>query len=334
MSYLPTVAKLNQSKDRVIVYAAAVSIAAHLMAAVVVGQTWAARLSRPAVSAVPRFIKVDLIEEPRPEQKPIKVSVPKVVPKPVQPEPVRIRHLPTAADVSPSPRAAARPATTSTAPVRTASLPGNPGSRLRTGSTSVNGDVPESAGGGSTPVGSVPGTGDGPGQGSGSGPGIAPPDPPRHHVDDGPGTRLAPAPPPPRIVSVLVCAASGMLPGRYCEKKVARSFTEGSEPSRVCTECKEPFTSTLADRAEPVLIRDAKPVIPNTVEEGLSVSVTVVFTIDERGNVADVQISKSSGNKVIDRAVTDAVSKRKYEPAIQGGIPRSVKRTKTYSINT
>lgn len=334
MYHRPLAANLNQAKDRVILYAVAVSIAAHLMAAVIVGQTWAARLSRPAVSAAPRFIKVDLIEEPRPEQKPIKVSVPRVVPKPVQPEPVRIRHLAPVPDTGARSNTAARPTGKPAAPVRVASPPGNPGSSLRTGSGSVNGDIPENPAGGSTPVGTVPGSGDGPGQGSGNGPGIAPPDPPKHPVDEGPGTRPAPAPPAPRVQSVVVCAASGMLPGKHCEKKVTRSFTEGSEPTRVCTECKEPFTSTLADRAEPVLVRDVKPVIPNSVEEGLSVSVTVVFTIDERGNVTDVQVSKSSGNKVIDRAVTDAVSRRKYEPAVQGGIPRSVKRTKTYSINT
>ncbi len=334
MDHRLTAATPSLTKDRVVVYAITISVAAHLLAAVVVGQTWAARLSRPAISSVPKFIKVDLVEEPRPEQKPIKVSVPKIEPKPTQPEPIKIRHLAPVAARESAPDTSVRPARNSAAPERVAALPGSPGSALSQGSTSENGEVPERSTGGSTPVGWVPGSGSGSGQGAGGGPGVAAPDPPKHPVDDGPGTKPAPAPPPPKVVSLVVCAASGMLPGRYCEKKVARSFVEGSEPSRVCTECKEPFTSTLADRAEPVLIRDAKPVIPSSLEEGLSVSVTVVFTIDERGNVTDVQVTKSSGNKLIDRAIAEAVSKRKYEPAIQGGIPRSVKRSKTYSVNT
>lgn len=136
------------------------------------------------------------------------------------------------------------------------------------------------------------------------------------------------------MVSVEICSVSGLLPNKHCSKTHSKSFVEGNQPSRICTECKEPFKSTLADRAEPVLIRDSKISVPSSVDEGLSLAVTVGFTINEDGSVTDASIISSSGNKQLDREAINAVQKRKYQPAIQGGVPRSVKRKITYRINT
>lgn len=136
------------------------------------------------------------------------------------------------------------------------------------------------------------------------------------------------------MVSVEICSVSGLLPNKHCSKSQSKSFVEGHQPSRTCTECKEPFKSTLADRAEPVLVRDSKIKVPSSVDEGLSLTVTVGFTINQDGNVTDASIISSSGHKQIDREAINAVQKRKYQPAIQGGVPRSVKRKLTYRINT
>jgi TonB family protein len=206
---------------------------------------------------------------------------------------------------------------------------------LNTGTPSANGDI-NIGPNGHTPSGWVPNNNStSPGQGSGTDPGVGKPEPPRREPEPKPVVVAPPPPPEPRKISVAVCSASGLLPNKHCEKTHKKTFVEGQEPTRTCTECKEKVhVSRLADRAEPVLVRDARVDVPGSVEEGLSVSVRVNFTITEDGGVTDASVASSSGNKLIDRAAVSAVQKRKYQPAVQDGIPRSVKRSVTFRINT
>ncbi|MGB9619719.1 MAG: TonB family protein, partial [Armatimonadota bacterium] len=201
------------------------------------------------------------------------------------------------------------------------------------------GDLPGNWGGGKTPVGWVPDPDDGPGKGSGHGPGVGNPEPPKH-ADPGPGVRPAPAPPAPApppapaMVSVRVCSNSGLLPGPYCTEITTQSFVEGKQPTKICDKCQPPHKSRLADRAEPQLISDSRLTVPSSVPERLSLKVEIQYMVTADGDVTDVIVTRSSGYKALDRAVVSAASRMKYKPAVQDGVPRSVKRTRSYTINT
>jgi TonB family protein len=215
--------------------------------------------------------------------------------------------------------------------------PGNPGGKLNVGTPSPGGDLPGNWSGGSTPVGWVSGNNQGSGKGSGSGIGVGAPDPPKQ-ADQGPGTRPAPAPTPtptPIKITVRICSVSGLRAGEHCKDTRNESFLEGHAPSRTCDLCKEPeHNSRLADRANPELLRDSRPTIPSSVPEGLSLTVVIEYTVAADGDVEDIKITRSSGYKALDRAVADSASRLKYKPAIQDGVPRSVRKTRTYTINT
>jgi TonB family protein len=62
------------------------------------------------------------------------------------------------------------------------------------------------------------------------------------------------------------------------------------------------------------------------VEEGLSLTVVLEYTVTADGDVTGVQVSKSSGNRALDRAVSSAASSLKYKPAVQDGVSRAVRR--------
>jgi TonB family protein len=334
----------------VLIYAIVVSVVAHLAALVIIARSSASRLAPIAVSRSPRYIKVDLIDLPQ-KQQPKREALPshavpdppraasnRVAPPlpshvsiPAQPTPMPDRLQPPRR-VDYSPALAPRPVPVR---IRTSSRPpGNPGGALNAGTPSAHGDIGGGWNTGRTPVGWVPGRDDGPGKGSGSGAGVGTPDPPKR-ADDGPGTRPAPAPPPPATVTVRVCGVSGMRPGEYCKEIRSESFVDGHQPTRTCDKCRAPeHNSRLADRAEPEIIKDPVPSIPSSVEEGLRVVVEVSYTVTADGDVSDLEIRKSSGIKAVDRAVLDAARRLKYKPAVQDGVPRSVKRTRKYSVNT
>lgn len=344
-------------KEKSLSYPLIISIVIHLVVVAVVGHTYASRLTTaPSSEPVQRLIKVDFVREPDEQPKP----TPRIVPvKPptqevaqrtevVTPQPrinrpdVRVR---TQANTSrPARQANTRPANvTHIDPPRSTgrTTPGNPGGALNMGTPSANGDLAVNLGSGRTGVGWVPGSNSGKGRGSGDGPGVGTPDPPKH-ADPGPGTRPAPAPPPPppppppKMVRVKVCEASGMLSGRHCKSVDTRSFVDGTEPHSTCNKCKEPepvHQSRLADRANPVLLRDSS-VDTRALEEGLDTSVQVTYTVTADGDVTGVRVSKSSGDRAVDRAVVNAASKLKYKPAVQNGVPRSVNMTRTYKIRT
>ncbi len=344
----------RSGSDRIWTWAIVVSVAVHLGAISLIARSFASRLANHTVAAAPRHINVDLIDLPEnhpPKPKPI--PQPHLTPEPARPvvpttpppshEAVPTPPVPGPRPAVPRPGPAPVPMTHSPSavvhPAPQVRAPGNPGGRLNIGAVSPNGEVGGNWTGGHTPTGWVPGHGDGPGKGSGSGVGVGAPDPPKH-ADDGPGTRPAPAPvvpPPPPTVRVKVCVASGDLPGEHCQETRTESFVEGKQPTRRCTRCKPPQptqASIWADRKEPEIIKDPLPSIPSSVDEGLSVVVRVEYTVTTDGDVSDVRITKSSGLKAIDRAVLDAARRLKYKPAVQDGVPRAVKRTRDYRINT
>ncbi len=177
-----------------------------------------------------------------------------------------------------------------------------------------------------------PGDERGKGIGSGDGLGRSNPDPPKDAYE-GPNTNSSPQPSTPasRKVQVRVCSNSGMLPGEYCNDVITKTFDDGEQPTRVCNKCKPPepvHVSRTAEQTRPVLIRDSRPSI--SVDEPCSVQIQYTVTAD--GDVTDVQILKSSGNRNVDKAVVSAALKMKYKPATQDGVPRSVKMTRTYSF--
>jgi len=313
----------------------------HVLIAGLIGGVCVLKFNTAEAARQPqRLLRVDFVKAPEDALKPPKVEQPKPA---RMPEMVHRKshdrmpvHVPNPRSTVPMPRLV-RPTTPS---VRGASPPGNPGGRLNVGSLSKGGDLGGGWSGGKTPVGWVPGDDRARGAGSGSGNGVGNPEPPKH-ADDGPGTRPAPArapdPPAPRMVTVRLCSESGMVAGEHCRRTRVDSFVDGRQPERRCNQCKAPepeHKSRLADQAKPVLVRDPRVSVPGSVDEGLSLSVTVEFTVTADGDVSGVDITRSSGNKAVDRAVASAASGRKYKPAVQDGSPRAVKVSVTYRINT
>lgn len=342
-------------KDKLLTYAIGISVLVHLAGVCVVARTSASRLNAaPEKPQQERLVKVDLVQDPDEATRP-KPVVSKIVhtprpeprvnePKPVRPEPSTYMPEPPRR----TPEHSSRPNQKTESSVRPSgnrSQPaGNPGGPLNIGSKSGNGDI-GGFGSGKTNVGSVPGSDRGKGQGSGKDPGVSTPDPPKH-VDPGPGERPMPKqdPPAPKMVSVRVCNESGMLPGKHCDRTHSESFVDGREPSRTCDRCKAPeppkpepvHVSRLADRSKPELIGSdpvRKVTVPASVPEDKSVTVVVGFTCTKDGNVTDAHVTKSSGYRELDKRVVDAVSKRKYKPAVQNGDPRSVPMSATCTFN-
>lgn len=332
------------SRDRIKI-AIAVSLAVHLGLLCLMGATSAAR---PIDVEQLRVVKVDLVKEPdnipapTPDKpKPERVDTPKPPPDAHVPPIQNMRTAPQPPKPFPKP-SAARPAPRDQKPrpvsVASSRLPGDPGGALNTGTPSPRGEDLGHMETGSTPVGWVPSPTGGRGSGSGTGQGVGRPDPVPDAVP-GPGREPAPPPPPPppppEMINVMVCQVSGDRPNPNCEKTVKRSFVEGRQPRKTCDVCKpQPkHESRLAAVQDAQLMKDVPVVLPDSVREtGINTSVTVAYTIDADGNVKDVTVTKSSGNAAVDRAVLSAAGKLKYKPAMQDGIPRSVKAQRTYRI--
>jgi len=338
---------LNDSRIKI---AIAISLAVHLALLGFIGRTSAAR---PIDVEQLKVVKVDLVRTPdhvslaKPDQpKPIFKDAPKPPPLAYVPPVQKMRtdtHPP-----KPLPRPLPAPQRSTTrrvsaapnGPVRIASsrVPGDPGGGLNMGTPSPNGEDLGNPGSGRTPVGWVPSPSGGAGVGSGTGPGVARPDP-DPNASPGPGTSPAPSPPPPtaqpKMIEVTVCEISGERPNPDCQKKVTRTFVEGREPRGVCDRCKpEPkHQSRTAEVREAERIKDAPVDLPDSVREsGIDTRVTVTYTVGTDGSVSDVSVVQSSGNAAVDRAVVAAASRMKYRPAMQDGVPRSVKMRRTYRI--
>jgi len=311
--------------DRVFLYAIGISVLVHLVAIGIIGRGSGLSLAGAAILPVPRAINVDLVASPDDALKP-----PVVAPRPE-----------STPDKTPAPNpfvpSNLRPGAPTPAPTASNPTHGNPlaGGPIDVGTPSSQGDIPGLDNGTTTP-GVVPNPGPGRGNGSGVNSGTGTPEPPKNPV-------VVPVPvpvptPTPRMLSVKVCDESGMLPGPYCKQTRIGSFIEGAQPTRICNQCKAPepppHVSRLADRALPELLKDTRITVPSSVDEGLSLTVEVEYTVNADGDVTNVQVTRSSGIRALDRAIVSAASGLKYKPAVQDGIPRGVKMTRTYKINT
>ncbi len=311
-------------RDSVLKRAILISVAVHLVAIGFIGRTSDTRLSAASIVATPqRLLNVDLVKDPLAEP-------PKPKPAPVV-RPDAPTRIPTIAGPLPGHRSLPTPVTNHTAHP-------NAGGSLNTGTPDPNGDI--SAGpSGKTPSGYVPGPDNGKGNGSGTGPGIGTPEPirpsPPRHQDPIPAP--PPPPPAPKKVTVRVCDVSGLLAGKYCDRTHNATFTEGDEPHRTCDRCKAPepkHNSRIADVTKPVRLSKINPVIPASVEEGKTFHVEIEFYSDTNGGVSEVHVTKSSGNRAVDRAVVADALKWRYKPATQDGVPQRVPVVQPIDIKT
>lgn len=159
------------------------------------------------------------------------------------------------------------------------------------------------------------------GRGTGSGPG------------EGPGRAEKPqsggGPPPRAEAGPSTGNRPGLgegLPGEKPGSSTGSGDGEGPS-SRVSSPAHQ---NRLADRKEPELIHFVPPTYPSEAgEEGVEGSVTLEYLINEKGEVKDVRVVKSSGDYRLDRSAVEAVKKWRYLPAVQDGIPRGVKRRRT-----
>lgn len=314
-------------RDTVLKRAILISIAVHLIAVVFIGRTSSTRINAASMATPPtRLLNVDLVKDPLAD--------------PPKPAPV-VRHETPA----PEPKRGAIASIanffssdrrSSAAPSPSHSIRSNAGGALKTGTASRHGDLAGNWSG-STSVGRVSGAENGRGNGSGSDSGMGTPEPVRVDPPCSQEVYHPQAPPAPRHVSVRICEVSGMLVGDHCTNTRIASFIEGDEPRRVCDRCKAPepkHESRLADRQNPTLTRDAKPRIPDSVDEGLTLEVEIDYYVDADGSVSGARISRSSGNRDLDRAVISAASQWRYNPAIQDGMPRRVKVTRSIKFRT
>lgn len=297
----------------------------HLVAVSFIGRTSSTRLNAAAIAPVQqRLLNVSLVKDPLAEPpKPKPVVVP---PEPHPPKPNPIARL--AARLFGGNRAP----TPAPRPVRAAN---NAGGALNTGTASKNGDL-GGMNNGKTPVGWVPGNDSGRGQGSGSGPGVgtpepSKPDPPRY-------VEPTPSPPPaPKRITVRVCEVSGLLVGEHCKSVRNESFNQGAEPRRVCDRCRAPepvHVSRMADRKDPLRTHYVQPRIPDSVDEGQTFQMEIEYYVNADGGVSGVRVTKSSGNRSIDRNVTSAASQWRYDPAVQNGVPQRVKVTQPFTLKS
>lgn len=322
-------------RDKLLVYALAASIGVHLILLGLVGETSAAK---PIPVEQLKVVRVDLVKTPddavmprdKPDAPKPNLETPYVPPvtkmvtdtHPPKPKP---RPTPGRHPVNPG-------HTTAT------TLPGDPGGPLGGLLTPRGVDMGHVPSGNTLP-GWVPGDDTGTGIGPGTGPGRGTPEPdPNAHpgpgLEPGPGPVSPPSPPQPKMLSVTVCAVSGMIPGPYCQKKETRSFREGSEPRSTCNQCKAPeppHVNRVADRSEPELVRDSQPKLPPMDEPG-EYTVRIRYTVNADGSVGDIELTDSSGVPAIDRAIREAAAKMHYKPAVQNGEPRSVKIRRTYRV--
>jgi periplasmic protein TonB len=80
-----------------------------------------------------------------------------------------------------------------------------------------------------------------------------------------------------------------------------------------------PIAEAVTEAAVPV--RTTAPDYPVALKrEGITGVVTVVFSVDEKGNVVDPEVQKSS-NQGFEQAALNAIAKWKFRPARQDGVP-------------
>lgn len=98
------------------------------------------------------------------------------------------------------------------------------------------------------------------------------------------------------------------------------------------------FTGTLTARADdtlepPVPVRTVAPKYPMQLKrDGVSGVVSVKCTIDEKGNVTEPTIVKTT-NEAFSEPAIEALSKWKFKPAKRGGVVVSIKITIPVQFN-
>jgi TonB family protein len=148
-------------------------------------------------------------------------------------------------------------------------------------------------------------------------------------------------------IEVQICKRSGQLAGPHCAAYggpvTKRLLVSGQQPDGRCDVCKPPpppppapdpvHLNRSAEAREPVLLRDANPDYPDHLREaGVEGTVTLAFTVDERGRVTDVSVSRSSGSRELDACAVRAIKRFRYKPAEQGGQPRPFRMSKPFAF--
>ena len=83
---------------------------------------------------------------------------------------------------------------------------------------------------------------------------------------------------------------------------------------------------TARAAVEPAVpVRMVAPVYPDSMRrDGVSGVVSVVFEVDEKGNVTDPKVQKSS-NHEFEQPALDAIVKWKFKPGLKDGVPIKMK---------
>jgi len=248
----------------------------------------------PEVLEAPRSRVISPPESVKPAAEPVRpVSAPPVeevaepeVPREVIPEPVEPEVAPTEQQADP-PGDGAAPGGGG----------GGGGGFVDLGSPSPAGTVAGVASGG-TPAGTVPGQG--PGTGSGVGPGSG--------SGSGGGSGSG--------VGVGDGTGSGEGSG---------SGTGGGTGSGGSGTGGSGFSSRVADRQEPEVISKGSLEYPAAaVRDGAEGTVRLRVRVSEKGQVAEVEVLESSGDRRLDAAAEEFVRQWRYQPAVQDGEPRRV----------
>jgi len=176
---------------------------------------------------------------------------------------------------------------------------GGGGPRLPLLPASPSNPGPSIGPGGNTPLGEIPGSGTGSGLGTGTGTGTG--------SGSGTGSGIGAG-----------SGSSGEGSGTGIGSGSAAGTGEGGEGGGG-------FSSRLAERAEPKVTYKGVLSYPReAAEEGVEGAVILKVLVDEKGQVADSQITSSSGDKRLDAAALEWVKRWRYLPAVQDGRPRRV----------
>ncbi len=252
-------------------------------------------LLEPEAPPTPKAKAAPLNFEPAPADNSedwVKPDPPKPRTRPPAPKPANrppARPLPGPAVVRPRPSAAGPPG----------GSPGivTPGGPRNFGPPSNVTPATTSTGPG-TPAGTVPGEGPGRGAGQGAGNGD-------NHPGGGGGNGTG--------------AGSGNGPGRGgngAGEGPGGGNNPGGEPKH---------HSTRAEQEKPVLIHKEPPVYPaSAAAEGVQGTCLLRVLVGETGEVLEVEVTGSSGDRRLDAAAKECVRHWRYRPAVQNGEPRRV----------
>jgi len=249
-----------------------------------------APVAHPSVMQMPNpAARVQPHPAPRPSMPTVRHTPP--------PAPTPVAARPTTALDPTRPAAPSRPLRAFTPPRWRAPVPapasvngGGGGGGLNLGPAVAGGTIGDPGQGSARPGTPGAGVGSGTGSGSGSGSGSG------HGSGSGEGVSHHSAPPPP---------PPPPLP-------------PPPDPPR-------PAPTRLADRATPEVTSKVQPQYPQECQdEGVEGTVSLLVEVLDSGSVGKVKVARSSGDSRLDAAAVSAVRRWRYQPAVQGGIARTV----------